>query len=547
MKKIIFLFIFLLSFSKDIFSQYVYEKLFPSVNNSSYEYFPTGNIEADDSSNYSYGRWNNSNYSEFGLFLAKMNELGDTIWTRKYNGSQGGNDFSLIKNEDSSYTAFNTTAGNFNQCDNVDFFLMKLQPNGDTVWTKHYGTCNSDYLHQVVKGPNDGYYVYGTETYLQFPYLGAFLLRLNNNGDTIWTRFIRVGEPANIPMMQNHQENYSCAPSPDGGVIITGYNYQSQTDTSSISYIIKLDSTGTIQWKKQITNLRRNQVQHIVATLDGYILDGFCGLGSMIVKIDLNGNLLWVKIYLANNLLINGTKILSDGTLAIIGEEYAGGYYYSGPVRIYLFKSALFKTSSTGDLQWAKSYRLGIHSWPYSFSIAKDKGYLMTTKVDFNDTTFQNYEGILMKVDSLGNGCTDSTININVTDITSQVVLLDTLNPFVSSYPVTIGHTPFTYGSGIQYSTLCSGNVGVEEINRDETEVALFPNPATNEIMLTTNHPIKTIRIYDVLGEEVLKLVRIANSQKAIDISTWNAGVYFVEVETEKGIVRKKVIKSTMY
>ena len=51
----------------------------------------------------------------------------------------------------------------------------------------------------------------------------------------------------------------------------------------------------------------------------------------------------------------------------------------------------------------------------------------------------------------------------------------------------------------------------------------------------------------NVIGEEVLKLERIANSQKAIDISLWKAGVYFVEVETEKGLVRKKVIKSTMY
>ena len=41
----------------------------------------------------------------------------------------------------------------------------------------------------------------------------------------------------------------------------------------------------------------------------------------------------------------------------------------------------------------------------------------------------------------------------------------------------------------------------------------------------------------------MLKLERIANKEKAIDISTWNAGVYFVEVETEKGIVRKKLVK----
>ena len=86
----------------------------------------------------------------------------------------------------------------------------------------------------------------------------------------------------------------------------------------------------------------------------------------------------------------------------------------------------------------------------------------------------------------------------------------------------------------------CTG-VGEEEMGMSNVEI--MPNPATNEIMLTANQQLKTIHIYNVLGEEVLRLERIANSQKAIDISTWKAGVYFVEVETEKGVVRKRLVK----
>ena len=81
----------------------------------------------------------------------------------------------------------------------------------------------------------------------------------------------------------------------------------------------------------------------------------------------------------------------------------------------------------------------------------------------------------------------------------------------------------------------------VEEMEIQDVEIS--PNPATNEIMLTSNQKLKTIHIYNVLGEEVLKLERIATSEKAIDISLWKAGVYFVKVETEKGVVRKKVVK----
>ncbi len=87
---------------------------------------------------------------------------------------------------------------------------------------------------------------------------------------------------------------------------------------------------------------------------------------------------------------------------------------------------------------------------------------------------------------------------------------------------------------------------GVDELS--EATINIIPNPATNQFTIENSQlRINSIHIYNVLGEEVLRLERIANSQKAIDISTWKAGVYFVEVETEKVIVRKKVIKSTMY
>ncbi len=100
-------------------------------------------------------------------------------------------------------------------------------------------------------------------------------------------------------------------------------------------------------------------------------------------------------------------------------------------------------------------------------------------------------------------------------------------------------------GAGINANHIaCWGHspLGVGEV-KDENTLNISPNPATNEIMLTSNQKLKTIHIYIVLGEEVLKLERIANSQKAIDISSWKAGVYFVEVETEKGIVRKRLVK----
>ena len=87
----------------------------------------------------------------------------------------------------------------------------------------------------------------------------------------------------------------------------------------------------------------------------------------------------------------------------------------------------------------------------------------------------------------------------------------------------------------------CTG-VGVDEL--PEATINIIPNPATNQFTIENSQlRMNSIHIYNVLGEEVLRLERIANSQKEIDVSTWKAGVYFLEVETEKGVVRKRLVK----
>ena len=90
-------------------------------------------------------------------------------------------------------------------------------------------------------------------------------------------------------------------------------------------------------------------------------------------------------------------------------------------------------------------------------------------------------------------------------------------------------------------------NVGVEEL--EEETINISPNPANNQFTIENSQlRINVIHIYSVLGEEVFSQQLTTNNQQlSIDISMWKAGVYFVEVETEKGVVRKKVIKSTMY
>jgi len=107
-----------------------------------------------------------------------------------------------------------------------------------------------------------------------------------------------------------------------------------------------------------------------------------------------------------------------------------------------------------------------------------------------------------------------------------------------------------TYDSKIRkdYVLCVRGNnliaTKIDSENDNLPSINLFPNPSQNFLTLITNEPLKSVHIFNLLGEqELFEQLTTNNQQLSINVSTLKAGVYFVEVETEKGVVRKKLLK----
>lgn len=73
-----------------------------------------------------------------------------------------------------------------------------------------------------------------------------------------------------------------------------------------------------------------------------------------------------------------------------------------------------------------------------------------------------------------------------------------------------------------------------------ETEIALYPNPATDHIAVQAEN-VKTIRIVGLNGQQLLQQDVISGEQ--IDVSGLAQGTYIAEVETAKGIARSRFVK----
>jgi len=76
------------------------------------------------------------------------------------------------------------------------------------------------------------------------------------------------------------------------------------------------------------------------------------------------------------------------------------------------------------------------------------------------------------------------------------------------------------------------------------TKVNLYPNPAADQVRITSSSGMTSIRIIDIIGNEVLTISSDNKHSETLDISHLAAGVYTVQVLSQTGLGTAKLIIS---
>ncbi|MBK7937630.1 MAG: M4 family metallopeptidase [Lewinellaceae bacterium] len=73
-------------------------------------------------------------------------------------------------------------------------------------------------------------------------------------------------------------------------------------------------------------------------------------------------------------------------------------------------------------------------------------------------------------------------------------------------------------------------------------KVMLFPNPVADNLYIQSAEALRSVKIYAANGV-LVKNVRLSDAGEALDVSSLAAGLYFVSVETESGVISSKFVK----
>lgn len=421
------------------------------------------------------------------MMLYKTDSLGNLVWFKSIgddNVIEGAQSIS-IANNGTGYVL----AGYKNNFDtsSYNFFIVKTDGNGDTVWTRTLGGSNLDMAHSIDTTADDAYIIAG-ETYSY----GAggrdfYVVKMNDMGDTVWTR--------TFGGTNDDWANYVYVDR-NNNIVVIGTTFSYGSGGSDV-YIVYLNPLGDTIWTKAY------------GTVQDEI--GYCG--DMYID---NGNSMSLAIaYSQFNLISNEHEarfFRADSISCNLYYDY--DWFFTQPKILDHSRMRMDgkgKFIITGDLREGSTgnHDIYIHRTSYGMGFNIHAFFL-------NDG--EEYPKDIQKCIDNGLVLTGNTTSFGPGPTTSFILKTDSL----MSGPT----TPI---------------VSAEDFVLDYFDVR--PNPVTGHLVFVdAGYPIREIYLLNMSGQVIMTESGNAETTQYVTMPDVNAGMYIIQVITDYGLARKKLL-----
>ncbi len=294
-----------------------------------------------------YGKWE-KNRGNMDLWIIKLDAEGNVKWQKTLGGRYADVLESMEQTTDGGFIvgAYTNSPASHDKPEGGygagDYWLLKLDKDGNTQWQKVFGGEADDHLYVVKQLKDKGYLLGGSSASgtsgnkqkTNRKGTDIWLIRLDEAGDELWQETYNTGEADML--LSLHENN-------DGSLLLGGYTHsevtaKAKSDRQDINdYIaIKTDAKGEEKWRRSIGSDGDDILRKMIETRDG----GYIMAGTSNGKISRNrnsgkgGNDFWVVKLKDNDKKKDGEKRtmleampnpVQQYTNVIVGYEFTSG------------------------------------------------------------------------------------------------------------------------------------------------------------------------------------------------------------------------------
>jgi hypothetical protein len=216
------------------------------------------------------------------MYIIKTDLNGNLIWGRIYGGGADEYGYSVEETEDGAYIVAGETYSFGAGAD--DIYLTRIEANGNQSWTKFYGGPGADWATDIAKVDSDGFIVAGNTNSFGTGNRDIYLLRLDADGDTIWTR--TYGSSG----MDGGEAVLSI---PGTGYLVGGLMYRGLTKGYDAE-LVSFDSDGGLLWESTVGGAGNQDIESLTLLPNGRVI----AAGKSSASDNDDYDVLYMKVYI---------------------------------------------------------------------------------------------------------------------------------------------------------------------------------------------------------------------------------------------------------
>ncbi|WP_294299377.1 T9SS type A sorting domain-containing protein [uncultured Chryseobacterium sp.] len=490
-------------------------------------------------------------------------------WQKSLGGSLSETAKSIRQTQDGGFIIAGSTISNDGDVTglhgtSLDCWIVKLDNSGTIQWQKTYGGTGNDAANDIQQTADGGYIFVGYSSFANGD------VTLNKGSSDYWV--VKLNAVGNIQWQKsfggiNIDEATSVQQTSEGGYIVAGQSssndlYADVTGNHGFNdyWVVKLNSSGNLQWQKSFGGSAQDYAGTIKQTLDnGYIMVGsttsnngdvsqnYGNWDYWVIKIDASGNLMWEK-----SLGGSGLEQAFDVVQNQDGDYVVAGFAVMPNTQTPDAPGSrdfwIVKLSSSGNVIWGKNFGGSSADGAGSINLTSDGGYIVggyTQSADGNVTqNFGNTDYWIVKLDSAGNLQWQKSLGGSNVDQLYAVQQISDNGYIMVGYTMSSNvNITMNHGASDIWVVKLGSTLGIKE-NKSISKPSFYPNPAKDLVSVEKLPKESTISITDLSGRKLFSNKYI-DEKATVNLSDLINGVYLIKAETVGTIIlsEKLIIK----